>query len=94
MLDNKEISSFCSGEEFIGFYALKKFELKESDGSYRIELELSDKTGTIQAVIWDEPILMKEILKKGAVVKVKGCIQTYREKLQVKINKIRLATPD
>ncbi|MFC1509084.1 3'-5' exoribonuclease YhaM family protein [Candidatus Omnitrophota bacterium] len=85
------IEHFLEGGEFVGFYALKKCELRETDGMFRLEIELSDRTGHIPAVAWNDAKELRESLRKGQVVKVKGIVGTYREKLQARIEKIRPA---
>ncbi len=85
------IEHFLEGGEFIGYYALKRCELKETDGMFRLELELSDRTGHISAVAWNDAKELRESLGKGQVVKVKGIVGKYREKLQARIEKIRPA---
>ena len=85
------IDHFIEGGEFIGFYALKKCGLKETDGMFRLELELSDRTGHIPAVAWNDAKELRESLDIGQVVKVKGIVGKYREKLQGRIEKIRPA---
>ena len=85
------IEHFVEGGEFIGFYALKKCELRETDGMFRLELELSDRTGQISAVAWNDAKELRESIGKGQVVKVKGIVGKYREKLQARVEKIRPA---
>ena len=85
------IEHFLEGGVFVGFYALKKCELKETDGMFRLELELSDRTGHIPAVAWNDAKELRDRLGKGQVAKVKGIVGTYREKMQARIEKIRPA---
>ena len=85
------IEAINEGDEFVGYYALKRCELKETDGLFRLELELSDKTGSLPAVVWNDAKELREQIEKGSVVKVKGLLGSYRDKPQVRIEKIRPA---
>ena len=91
MNDNVTIDSIADGDDFVGFYALRRCELKETDGLYRLELDLADKTGCLPAVVWNDAKELYDQIHKGAVVKVKGRLGTYRDKPQVKVDKIRPA---
>jgi len=59
------IEAITDGDEFVGYYALKRCELKETDGLFRLELELSDKTGSLPAVVWNDARELKEQMGKG-----------------------------
>ena len=85
------IGSVREGEEFVGFYALKRCELKEYDGGSRLDVELSDKSGSVPGVIWDNIQETRDLLKKASVVKVKGRLQSYKDTPQAKIERIRPA---
>ena len=91
MNENCSLSELNEGDEFIGFYVLRRRELKESDGLFRLELELSDRTGTLPGVIWEDARELREQLEKGDVIKVKGHLGSYRDRPQARIDKIRLA---
>jgi 3'-5' exoribonuclease len=89
-----DLSTFASirdGDEFVGFYVLKRCSLKETDGSYRLEIELSDKTGSLPGVVWDDAQILREFLVRGKVVKAKGRLGSYKDKPQARIDKIRIA---
>ena len=88
------IGSLSEGSEFVGFYALKKCEFKEYEGGCRLDIELSDKSGSVPGVIWDNPQETRNLLKNSSIVKVKGKLQSYKDSPQAKIEKIRPAKED
>ncbi len=94
MKDHMLIEAISDGEEIVGFYALRRCELKESDGMFRLELELSDRSGHVPAVVWNDAKEFREQLNKGEVVKIQGVMTRYREKPQVRVEKIRPARVD
>lgn len=85
------IADIRDGDEFIGFYVVKRSALKETDGSCRLEIELADKTGSIPGVVWEDAKTYHGTLVKGVVVKVQGRLGSYRDKPQARIDKIRPA---
>src|SRR4030066_354598 len=80
------------GLEVSEFFALRKKELKEYEGKNYLKLELGDKSGRIDAVIWDNALEYNQQIEAGDIVEVKGSTQTYRNNLQIKIDDI-LAVP-
>lgn len=89
-----EISSFKDGDEIIGFYLLKSAEVRQTSATPPkdyFDIILADKSGEISAKFWDITETDKETYIPPMLIKVKGTVQTYREKLQFKIAQIRLA---
>ena len=89
--ETMRIADIREGDEFVGFYALKRSALKETDGAFRLEIELSDMTGSFPGVIWEDAKAYRDTLPKGSVVKVKGRLGSYKDKPQARIDKIRTA---
>jgi len=79
------------GLEVTEFFVLRKKELKEFDGQRFLKLELGDKSGRIDAVIWEDIDQAYANAEVGEMVKVKGWVTTYREMPQLKVDKIRKA---
>jgi 3'-5' exoribonuclease len=88
------IADIGEGEEFVGFYVVRRATLKETDGSCRLEIELADKTGSVPGVIWEDAKSYQDKIAKGVVVKVQGHLGSYRDKPQARIDKIRPAKVD
>lgn len=89
--ETPKIADLRDGDEFVGFYALRRCELKESDGAFRLEVELGDRSGVLSGVVWEDARQTKELLAKGDVVKVKGRLGSYRDRPQVRVDRIRKA---
>jgi 3'-5' exoribonuclease len=79
------------GLEVTEFFVLRKKELKEYDGQKFLKLELGDKSGRIDAVLWDNINQAYDQAEVGEMVKVKGWVTTYKEMPQLKVDKIRKA---
>ncbi|MCJ7578407.1 MAG: OB-fold nucleic acid binding domain-containing protein, partial [candidate division Zixibacteria bacterium] len=82
------------GLEVTEFFVLRKKELKEYNGQRFLKLELGDKSGRIDAVIWDDIDQAYDEAQVGEMVKVKGWVTTYKELPQLKVDKIRKAKKD
>jgi len=55
-------------------------------------LILSDKTGQIEARVWepDDPRIAKDVAR-GDVVKVRGCVSRFDDRMQMKVEQLRRA---
>ncbi|WGU97207.1 HD domain-containing protein [Paenibacillus dendritiformis] len=88
------IKQLTNQDEFIGFYLLKELEVKQTNGNPPkdyLDIVLCDATGQLPAKYWDASSTDKETFFPMGLVKVRGIVQTYRERLQVKILQIRPA---
>ncbi len=72
MNENLLITQIEEGAEFTGFYVLKRCELKESGGNFRINVELSDRSGSAPGVIWDNAQETRDKLDQGMMSKCGG----------------------
>ena len=79
------------GLEVTEFFVLRKKELKEYDRQRFLKLELGDRSGRIDAIVWDNLDQSYDKAQVGEIVKVKGWVTTYKEMRQLKVDKIRKA---
>lgn len=87
---NKSISELKSGEKAEGFYLIKNFEVKKTtNGKQYIDMELVDKTGSINAKIWEYTKENEDIVSENSIVKVRGEVLDWNGTKQLKVNKIR-----
>ncbi|RRJ67015.1 HD domain-containing protein [Paenibacillus oralis] len=88
------IKQLKNQDEFVGFYLLKELEVKQTNANPPkdyLDIVLCDATGEMPAKFWDASQTDKETFFPMGLVKVRGVVQTYREKLQVKIMQLRPA---
>lgn len=79
-------------QTLMGFFAAGSKQVRTGrDGGRYFALTLGDRTGTIDARMWQ--IEDAGEFEAGDVVKVRGQVCRYNEKLQVKVEKIRRAEP-
>ncbi|GIP54333.1 3'-5' exoribonuclease YhaM family protein [Paenibacillus vini] len=91
------IRQLVNQDEFVGFYLLKEVEVKQTNATPPkdyLDIVLADGTGELPAKLWDASSVDKEAFFPMGLVKVKGLVQTYRDRLQVKIMQIRPAKPE
>ena len=75
-----------------GFLLIRSAEKrKDSKGSDYVDLNLSDRTGEINCKIWNWAAA-DEVPEAGQPIKVRGTIQEYNGRLQMRVEKWRLAT--
>ncbi|MDF2617024.1 MAG: metal dependent phosphohydrolase [Sedimentibacter sp.] len=69
-------------------HLVKSFEVKKTtNGKQYIDLELVDKTGEINAKIWEYSKETEEVLAESPVVKVRGEVLEWSGTRQLKVNK-------
>lgn len=91
------LKTLTTQDEFTGFYLLKELELKQTNATPAkdyFDIVLCDASGQLPAKYWDVSPTDKETFFPMGLVKVQGVVQTYREKLQVKIIRIRKASAE
>ncbi|EXX87136.1 phosphohydrolase [Paenibacillus darwinianus] len=88
------IRQLSAPDEFVGFYLLKELEVKQTNSTPAkdyFDIVLCDASGQLPAKYWDVTVTDKETFLPMGLVKVQGIVQTYRDRLQVKIMRIRKA---
>ncbi|KKX53269.1 3'-5' exoribonuclease YhaM family protein [Brevibacillus borstelensis] len=78
------------GDQITGFYLLKTVKVGETRSQSKyLDLTLGDKTGEINAKLWDATPEHEVTYKPSLLVKVQASVETYQDKPQLKIIRIR-----
>ncbi|UCB53427.1 MAG: HD domain-containing protein [Candidatus Zixiibacteriota bacterium] len=86
------VADLKPGKEVVEFFVLRKQEIRDTvDGQRFLKLELGDRTGRIDGVVWDNADQIYESAQTGDVVKIKASVTTYREMPQLKVERLRKA---
>ena len=88
-----DLATYEEGRNFDGFFlVLAKQQRTTKTNKPYLNLILGDKTGQLEARVWDpaDSRIAKDF-EKGAIVKVRGCCAKFEDRLQVKIDHLRLA---
>lgn len=76
------------------FFLVSEKEIRSTrDARPYLRLELADRTGTIEARMWEGFERDAQTVERDAFVKVQARVENYRGKLQLSIDKLRLAQP-
>jgi 3'-5' exoribonuclease len=90
-----DVAAFDEGKLFDGFFLVlaKQQRTTKSNKPY-LSLILGDKTGQLEGRIWElgDPRVAKDF-EKGDVVKARGSASRFDDRLQMKIDQLRLAQP-
>ncbi len=91
-MEKRFINELKVNEQVDSFFILNKKELKltKYDKPY-LQMTLSDRTGRIEARLWDDAEKYNESAETGDVVWVKGTVDKFREEKQLKIGFIAKA---
>ncbi|MDR1067484.1 MAG: HD domain-containing protein [Clostridiales bacterium] len=75
------------------YFCKQKQSLKSRAGKTYLSLKLQDKTGVIDAKVWD---LTNEIqsFEEHDYIKINGIALTYQNEIQLKINRVRKSEPN
>jgi len=75
------------------YFALSSLQVrdKKTGGGQYLALTLSDKTGTMEARMWEDFASALPACAEGCYVKVQGQVAKYQEKFQITLTKMRLA---
>ncbi len=70
------------------FVLSKKNLAQKRDGNNFLNITLSDRTGSINGVVWDEVEQIIENITSGSFVHINGNVNEYRETLQLVVKKM------
>jgi 3'-5' exoribonuclease len=90
-----DLANFEEGKLFDGFFlVLAKQQRTTKTNKPYLNLILGDKTGQLEGRVWElgDPRIAKDF-DRGDVVKARGSASRFDDRLQMKIDKLRVATP-
>jgi 3'-5' exoribonuclease len=90
-----DLASIEEGKIFDSFFLVLSRQLRttQSNKPY-LSIIFCDKTGQLEARAWepDDPRIARDF-ERGEVVKVRGCITRYNDRMQMKVEQLRKAQP-
>jgi 3'-5' exoribonuclease len=90
-----DLAALEEGKFFDGFFlVLAKQQRTTKTNKPYLNLMLGDKTGQVEARVWEpgDPRIAKEF-DRGDVVKVRGTASRFDDRLQMKVDQLRVALP-
>ena len=93
-MENYTVCQLQRDMRYEGFLLIRSAEKrKDSKGNDYVDMNLTDRTGEINCKIWNwDP--EAEAPEAGQPIKVRGTIQEYNGRLQLRVEKWRLSTDD
>jgi 3'-5' exoribonuclease len=90
-----DLANFDEGKPFDGFFlVLAKQQRTTKTNKPYLNLILGDKTGQLEGRVWapEDPRIAKDF-DKGDIVKARGSASRFDDRLQMKVDHLRLAQP-
>lgn len=92
-MDYKKINEFKVGDYIEGFFLIKDVFIKSSSNNKSfLDITLTDKTGEMNAKLWDCSKEDEELFTPSKLIKARGNVIEWQGRLQLKIMRLRLAT--
>jgi len=90
MRKSQFIEQLKAGDRLDDFFLVKSARMAETRaGKPYMTLEVVDRTGEISGPIWDRAEELQGLCQGGFFVHLSGQVQSYRDKLQLKIDAVR-----
>lgn len=91
----KKISELMVGEEIQGYFIIRALNIKTSANNKKYyDFTLADKTGEVNAKLWDVKDEYEETFKPGILVKVKGNVTSWQNMTQLKVTQLRVTNDE
>ena len=86
------IAELSPGEDVNDSFAIRKVDLREYSGGKMILLELVDRSGRMNGVIWNGSSEIMKSLRPGEVCRVRGSVSTYKGENQITVETVEPVT--
>lgn len=94
-IETKKIGDFLPGDEVDSYLLIKQSSVRiSSNNKQYLDFTLIDKSGAINAKLWDCSDEDIALYSENQVVKIRGNIQEWKGVLQLKVNKMRQITEE
>ena len=92
----KPFVSDLNGEQAItAFFLVHEKEVRNTrEGKPYLRMELGDRTGTVEARMWDQFEVQVRDIGRDDFVKVQARVEIYRNRPQLTLQQVRLAKPE
>jgi 3'-5' exoribonuclease len=89
------VADLGSEQTITTFFLVHARELRNTrEGKQYLRLELGDRTGTVEARMWDQFESVAKDVSRDDIVKVQARVEIYRNRPQLAILQVRVARPD
>jgi len=89
------VKDLTSEQAITGFFLVHEKEVRNTNaGKPYLRMELGDRSGTIEARMWDQFEVLAKDISRDDFVKVQASVEIYRNKPQLSLQQFRLAKPE
>ncbi|HEY6264844.1 MAG TPA: HD domain-containing protein [Candidatus Acidoferrum sp.] len=89
------VADLGSEQSITSFFLVHEKEIRNTrEGKAYLRLELGDRSGTIEARMWDQFDAVVKDVNRDDFVKVQARVEIYRNKPQLSLQNLRLAKPE
>jgi 3'-5' exoribonuclease len=89
------VTDLGSEQSITSFFLVHEKEIRNTrEGRAYLRLELGDRSGTIEARMWDQFDTAVKDINRDDFVKVQARVEIYRNKPQLSLQQLRIAKPD
>ena len=89
------VAELISEQTVTAFFIVCEKEVRNTrDGKPYLRMELGDRTGTLEARMWDQFETHTKDISRDDFVKVQGRVELYRGKPQISLQQVRIAKPE
>ena len=91
-MEQLTVAQLMKDLRFEGFLLVRSSDQRTgSNGSRYLDMNLTDRTGEINCKVWDGNVAPPPA---GTVIKVRGLVQEYNGRLQLRVERLRASTPE
>lgn len=88
------VSDLAPDTTITSFFLVCEKELRSTrEGKAYLRLELGDRSGTIEARLWDNVESCTALFERDDIVKVQARVENYKNRLQLAVERVRRAEP-
>jgi 3'-5' exoribonuclease len=94
-MKNSFISDLNAEQTITSFFLVHEKEIRNTrEGRAYLRLELGDRSGTIEARMWDQFEVVAKDISRDDFVKVNARVEVYKNRPQLALLQLRLAKPE
>lgn len=89
------VKDLAADQTITGFFLVHEKEIRNANnGKPYLRMELGDRSGTVEARMWDQFEVMAKGVSRDNFIKVQGRVELYRNRLQLLLQQFRVARPE
>ncbi|MGB2628906.1 MAG: HD domain-containing protein [Candidatus Acidiferrum sp.] len=89
------VKDLVADQSVAAFFLVHEKEVRNTAaGKAYLRMELGDRSGTVEARMWDSFEIPSKDIKRDDFIKVSARVENYRNKMQLVLQQMRLARPE